>query len=297
VSRYGLLAFASSLDQIGPLATTVADAALVMSVIAGHDPRDASSAPLPVPDFAGALDGDLRATRIGVPRRLLAEGVEAEVLSAFDRALEVLRDQGAQLVEIELPHHALAIPVYYIVATAEASSNLARYDGVRYGFRASPPSATITDMYEATRGAGFGREVKRRIMLGTYVLSAGYYDAYCLKAQQVRTLIRREYERAFASVDVVAMPPSPTPAFKLGERSEDPIRMYLADVFTVAANLAGVPSVTVPCGLTSQRLPVGLQLTGAVMEDAKVLRVADAYERVTAWSKERPTIAPLSPAH
>jgi aspartyl-tRNA(Asn)/glutamyl-tRNA(Gln) amidotransferase subunit A len=295
VSRYGLLAFASSLDQIGPLSTSVADAALVMSVIAGHDPRDATSAPLPVPDFAGALDGDLRGTRIGVPRRLLAEGVETEVLAAFDRALGVLRDQGARLIDIDLPHHALAIPVYYIVATAEASSNLARYDGVRYGFRGSP-SGTLTEMYERTRGAGFGREVKRRIMLGTYVLSAGYYDAYYLKAQQVRTLIRHEYERAFASVDVVAMPPSPTTAFRLGERAEDPIRMYLADVFTVAANLAGVPSVTVPCGLTAERLPVGLQLTGRVMDDANVLRVADAYERVTTWSKERPAIAPLSRA-
>jgi aspartyl-tRNA(Asn)/glutamyl-tRNA(Gln) amidotransferase subunit A len=290
VSRFGLLAFASSLDQIGPFATTVADAALAMRVIAGHDPRDATSSTLPVPDFEAALAGDVREVRIGVPRSLVAEGVEPDVLSAFDRSLEVLRDLGANLVDVDLPHHALAIPVYYIVANAEASSNLARYDGVRYGFRAASQDG-LTEMYDRTRGTGFGREVKRRIMLGTYVLSAGYYDAYYLKAQQVRTLIRREYDRAFERVDVIAMPPSPTSAFAIGERTEDPIRMYLADVFTVAANLAGVPAVTVPCGFTSDRLPVGVQFTGRPMDDATVLRVADAYERVTPWSRERPTIA------
>jgi aspartyl-tRNA(Asn)/glutamyl-tRNA(Gln) amidotransferase subunit A len=300
VSRYGLLAFASSLDQIGPFTTTVADAAMAMGIVAGHDTHDATSSTLPVPDFEGALNGDVRGTRIGVPRSLLAEGVEPDVLAAFDRSLDVLRDLGAALVEVDLPHHALAVPVYYIIATAEASSNLARYDGVRYGFRAPSQGLSavaeakadgLTEMYDRTRGRGFGREVKRRIMLGTYVLSAGYYDAYYLKAQQVRTLIRRDYERAFQQVDVVAMPPSPTSAFRLGERTEDPIRMYLADVFSVAANLAGVPAVTVPCGFTANRLPIGVQFTGRMMEDATVLRVADAYERATPWSRERPAIA------
>jgi aspartyl-tRNA(Asn)/glutamyl-tRNA(Gln) amidotransferase subunit A len=279
VSRYGLIAFASSLDQIGPFARSVADIALTLTVIGGHDPRDSTSADRPVEDFCDGLTGDLRGLRIGVPRHLLDAGVDAGVRKAFDESLRVLESLGATIADVELSHSRYAIPVYYLVATAEASSNLARYDGVRYGLRASG-TASVDEMYMKTRSAGFGAEVKRRIVLGTYVLSAGYYDAYYLKAQQVRTLIRRDYERAFAAVDAVAMPTSPIPAFKLGERVEDPLQMYLADVFTVAAPLAGLPAISVPCGLTADRLPVGLQLTGRAWEEATILRVADAFERV-----------------
>ena len=289
VSRYGLIAFASSLDQIGPFASTVEDAALVMQVIAGHDPCDSTSSEAPVPAFEEPLraDPDLRGVRIGVPRHLFREGVERDVLSAFDEAIETARQCGATIVEVTLQHSPEAIPVYYIIATAEASANLARFDGVRYGFRA-PDAATLGEMYERTRGAGFGREVKRRIILGTYVLSAGYYDAYYRKAQQVRTLIRHDYARAFDQADVIAMPTSPTAAFLLGERTEDPVQMYLSDVFTVGANLTGLPAVSVPCGFTTARLPVGLQFTGRMMADATVLRVAHSYERATTWSSERP---------
>jgi len=290
VSRYGLIAFASSLDQIGPIATTVADAALVMNVLAGADPRDSTASAAPVPDFAHALDeprDGLRGVRIGVPRHLFSDGVEDAVLSAFEAALAVTRDRGAEVVDVALPYSPQAIPVYYIVATAEASSNLARYDGVRYGHRAGQ-AHTPAEMYERSRGEGFGREVKRRIILGTYVLSAGYYDAYYRQAQQVRTLIREDYDKALAGVDVIAMPTSPTAAFKLGERTDDPVQMYLSDVFTVGANLAGLPAVTVPCGFTGSRLPIGLQLTGRAMDDATVLRIADDYERATPWSNERP---------
>jgi aspartyl-tRNA(Asn)/glutamyl-tRNA(Gln) amidotransferase subunit A len=287
VSRYGLLAFASSLDQIGPITTTVADAALALSAIAGHDPRDATSSHVPVGDYVGGLTGDARGLRVGVPRDLFGDGVDADVLAAFEASLDVLRDSGAELKNVTLPHATHAIPVYYLVATAEASSNLARYDGVRYGYRTARAS-TLGEMYDRTRDEGFGPEVKRRIILGTYVLSSGYYDAYYLKAQQVRTLIRRDYDHAFQSVDVVAMPTSPTPAFKLGERVSDPLQMYLADVFTVSANLAGLPAVSVPCGFTGDRLPVGLQLTGRSMDEATVLRLADAFERATPFGRERP---------
>jgi aspartyl-tRNA(Asn)/glutamyl-tRNA(Gln) amidotransferase subunit A len=232
----------------------------------------------------------VRGLRIGVPRSLLAEGVEPGVATTFDDALRALRDAGAELVDVSLPHSRHAIAVYYLVANAEASSNLARYDGVRYGFRAAMDQGGLGAMYDATRDRGFGAEVKRRIMLGTYVLSAGYYDAYYLKAQQVRTLIRRDYEEAFERADVIAMPTSPTTAFRLGERTADPISMYLADVFTVSANLTGLPAVTVPCGF-SQGLPVGLQLTGRAFDEATTLRIADAYERATAWSKATPPFA------
>src|SRR6185436_2494786 len=237
VSRYGLLAFASSLDQIGPLTRTVHDAALTLNVLAGADAADATSAAEPVADYLAALTGDLRGARIGVPSRLVDTGVNADVSRAFRTALDAIRDRGASLVDVELPHAQHAIAAYYLVATAEASSNLARYDGVRYGYR-SPDPRDLREMYARTRERGFGAEVKRRIMLGTYVLSAGYYDAYYVKAQQVRTLILRDYDQAFARVDVVAMPTSPTPPFKLGERTADPLQMYLADVFTVSANLA-----------------------------------------------------------
>jgi aspartyl-tRNA(Asn)/glutamyl-tRNA(Gln) amidotransferase subunit A len=289
VSRYGLLAFASSLDQIGPIARTVADAALALSAIAGPDPADATAAPVPVPDYAAALSGDLRGARLGVPRRILTEGVDAGVLGAFEAALEVFAARGAAIVDVDLPHSQYAIATYYLVATAEASSNLARYDGVRYGARAAlGPQDGLAAMYDRTRAEGFGAEVKRRIMLGTYVLSAGYYDAYYLKAQKVRSLIRRDYEDAFARVDAVAMPTSPVPAFRLGERLEDPLQMYLADVFTVGANLAGLPGISVPCGFAEGRLPVGLQLVGRAMDESTLLRLADGYERDTSWWKETP---------
>jgi aspartyl-tRNA(Asn)/glutamyl-tRNA(Gln) amidotransferase subunit A len=288
VSRYGLIAFASSLDQIGPFTHTVEDAAIAMHAIAGADPADATSAPQPVPDYRAALDGDTRGLRIGVPRALLGDGVDPEVLQAFEAALEVYRAGGAAVVDVTLAYAAAAIPVYYLVATAEASSNLARYDGVRYGFRAQ--GATLTEMYDRTRSQGFGDEVKRRIVLGTYVLSAGYYDAYYLKAQQVRTLIRRDYEQAFEQVDVVAMPTSPTPAFRIGERVSDPLQMYLADVFTVSANLAGLPAISVPCGFTASALPIGLQLTGRLFDEPTLLRAAHAYEQQTAWWTRQPTL-------
>ena len=295
VSRYGLIAFGSSLDQIGPLTRTVADAAIALGAIAGEDPADATSAPEPVPDYPAALDdagGGLGGCRIGVPWSLFEQGVDPDVRRAIEAALQVLQARGATLVDVALPHAQHAIPVYYLVATAEASSNLARYDGVRYGYRA--PGAGLRDMYGKTRALGFGAEVKRRIMLGTYVLSAGYYDAYYLKAQQVRTLILRDYEQAFSgpgAVEAIAMPTSPTAAFRLGERVSDPLQMYLADVFTVSANLAGLPAISVPCGFTAARLPVGLQLTGRRFDEATLLRVADAYERDTEWWKQRPQIA------
>jgi aspartyl-tRNA(Asn)/glutamyl-tRNA(Gln) amidotransferase subunit A len=279
VSRYGLLAFASSLDQIGPITTSVADAALALQIIAGPDAHDATcSASIPA-DYLGALTGDIRGLRVGVPRTILAEGVDPGILEAFEQAVDFLRGLGAVIVDVQLPYSPQAIPVYYLVATAEASSNLARYDGVRYGYRARD-AMSLGDMYDRTRDQGFGAEVKRRILLGTYVLSAGYYDAYYLKAQQVRTLIQRDYEAAFSSVDLIAMPTSPTPAFKLGERTADPLQMYLADVFTVGANLAGLPSIAVPSGLTRERLPCSLQLTGRPLDEATVLRAADAFERV-----------------
>ena len=291
VSRYGLLAFASSLDQIGPIATTVEDAALAFSVIAGHDPRDSTSADAPVPDYGSAIgEASLKGVRVGVPRRLMQDGVESDVLQALDEALTVLERRGATVREVDLPHSRSGIAAYYLIATAEASSNLARYDGVRYGVRTDRDDGTIVQMYERTRGVGFGAEVKRRIMLGTYVLSAGYYDAYYRKAQQVRTLISQDYDVAFEAVDVIALPTSPTGAFRLGERTADPVLMYLADVFTVGANLAGVPAITVPCGFTSTNLPVGLQLTARKMDESSMLRVAAAYERATDWHERQPPL-------
>jgi len=299
VSRYGLLAFGSSLDNVGPLTRSVADAARVLSAIAGHDPADATSAPHSVPDYAEALTGDVRGKRIGVPARLVDQGVEPEISKAFKAALDALRSRGASVVEIELPNAGAAIPVYYLVATAEASSNLARYDGVRYGFRATlegPPRGghhlkdDLLKMYGRTRAQGFGPEVKRRIMLGTYVLSHGYYDAYYLKAQQVRTLIRRDYETAFNRVDVVAMPTTPTPAFKIGEKVSDPLQMYLEDIFTVSANLAGLPAISVPCGFTTTNLPIGMQLMGRMFDEQTLFDVADAYERDVDWLRREPPL-------
>jgi aspartyl-tRNA(Asn)/glutamyl-tRNA(Gln) amidotransferase subunit A len=297
VSRFGLIAFASSLDQIGPFARTVEDAALCLEVVSGADPRDATAAVREVPKFSAEAGGALKGLRIGVPARVLASGVDQEVRAAFDESVRVLTQLGATVRDVELPHSHLGIPVYYLVATAEASANLARYDGVRYGLRATPggrdASWSLDKMYDATRRAGFGAEVKRRIMLGTYALSAGYYDAYYLKAQQVRTLIRRDFDAAFADVDAVAMPTSPTPAFRLGERTADPLQMYLADVFTVTAPLAGLPAISVPCGFTGSQLPIGLQLVGRAWEEATLFQLAGAYERATPWSGMHPPRSPI----
>ena len=302
VSRFGLLAFASSLDQIGPLARTAADAALLLEVIAGADPHDATAAAEPVPRYTDALTGNVDGLRIGIPRTVLKDGVDPAVLRAFNEAIDVLGKRGAAVSEVELPHASYGIPIYYLIATAEASSNLARYDGVRYGYRAGIAAhggrrdglggddAPLQQMYERTRDQGFGAEVKRRIMLGTYVLSAGYYDAYYLKAQQVRTLLRRDYERAFETVDVIAMPTTPTPAFKLGEKTADPLQMYLADIFTVSANLAGLPAISIPCGFSDDRLPIGLQLTGRAFDESTLLCAADAFQRDTDYHEHRPQV-------
>jgi aspartyl-tRNA(Asn)/glutamyl-tRNA(Gln) amidotransferase subunit A len=292
VSRYGLLAFASSLDQIGPFGQTVEDVARVFEVIGGADGHDATSSPEAMPDVVSALDGNVNGLRIGVPKAFLAEGIDADVLRAFNDALRVLESRGATLVDIELPHAGYGIPVYYLIATAEASSNLARYDGVRYGYRARlDRDDGLRAMYERTRDEGFGAEVKRRIMLGTYVLSAGYYDAYYLKAQQVRTLLRQDYERAFERVDLVATPTTPTPAFTLGEKTSDPVQMYLNDIFTVSANLTGLPALSIPCGFSATRLPVGLQLTGRMFDETTVLRAGDAFQRDTTFHTQVPPLA------
>ena len=287
VSRYGLIAYASSLDQIGPLAWSAADLALLLGVIAGHDPRDGTSAQYAVPNYAAALTGDLRGLRVGVPREYFVEGMEPGVAQATREAIAVLRDQGATLVELSLPHTKYALPTYYIIAPAEASTNLARYDGVRYGPR--EPGESMWDTIELTRGRRFGAEVRRRIMLGTYALSAGYYDAYYRRAQQVRTLIKADFEQAFAQVDLLAAPTSPTVAFKVGQKLDDPLTMYLSDVCTLPINLAGVPALVVPCGF-SESLPVGLQLIGRPFEEELLLRAGDAYQRVTPWHTHRPNL-------
>ena len=279
VSRYGLVAFASSLDQAGPFARTVEDVALVSSVLFGHDPRDATSATVAVPDLAAELPRGAEGLRVGVPWSFLAEGVEPGTMDRFRESLAALESAGASVVDVSLPHLPHAIATYYLVATAEASSNLARYDGVRYGLRAPFPR-DLKHLYGETRDLGFGAEVKRRIILGTFALSSGYYDAYYLRAQKVRTLIRRDFEAAFESCDVVATPTTPTPAFRLGEKTGDPLQMYLADIFTVPANLAGIPGLSLPCGLASS-LPVGLQLLGRPFDEATLLRAGAAYQRAT----------------
>jgi aspartyl-tRNA(Asn)/glutamyl-tRNA(Gln) amidotransferase subunit A len=279
VSRYGLIAFASSLDHIGPFANTVKDAALMLRTIAGRDPMDATSADLPVPDYVAELDTPIKGLRIGVAKEYFGSGLDPEVRAAVEAAIQKLAELGCEIVSVSLPHTEYAIPAYYIVATAEASANLARFDGVRYGFRAK--SNTLSEMYRKTRDAGFGMEVKRRIMLGTYALSAGYYDAYYLKAQKVRTLLARDFDEAFKKVDVIAAPTAPTPAFKLGEKVDDPLAMYLADIYTVTANLAGIPGISVPCGENHEKLPIGLQLLARHFDEATMLRVAHAYEQAT----------------
>jgi aspartyl-tRNA(Asn)/glutamyl-tRNA(Gln) amidotransferase subunit A len=277
ISRYGLVAFASSLDNIGIFGQTSRDVADVLGVIAGRDEMDSTSADVPVPDYAAGLTGEVSGKRIGVPRVLLGEGLEDDVRESVLASIENFRSLGAEIVDIELPHAKYGIAVYYIIATAEASSNLARYDGVRYGFRAEEADE-LREMYFKTREEGFGEEVKRRIMLGTYVLSSGYYDAYYAKAQKVRALVKRDYETAFASCDAILTPTSPTVAFKIGERSDDPLAMYLSDIYTVSANLAGVPAISVPCGLSSDGLPIGLQLIGTFWSERELLDLAYAYE-------------------
>jgi aspartyl-tRNA(Asn)/glutamyl-tRNA(Gln) amidotransferase subunit A len=278
-SRYGLVAFASSLDQVGPLARGVEDLAIAASVLCGHDPSDATSSPRPVPDFASALPRGAKGLRLGVPRRSLAGGVDGETLARFDEALRALEAEGATIADVELPHLEHAIAAYYLVATAEASSNLARYDGVRYGARAAG-AADLRRLYGETRHQGFGQEVKRRILLGTFALSSGYYDAYYLRAQKARTLIRRDFERAFATCDAIATPTTPAPAFRFGEKTADPLQMYLEDIFTVPANLAGLPALSLPCGLASG-LPVGLQLVGRPFEEETLLRLGAGFQRAT----------------
>jgi aspartyl-tRNA(Asn)/glutamyl-tRNA(Gln) amidotransferase subunit A len=277
VSRYGLIAFASSLDHIGPLGKTVKDVATVLQTIAGRDLMDSTSADIPIPDYVVELEKPVRGLKIGVAEEYLGEGLDPEVRAAIANAVEKLSKLGCDIVDVSLPHTQYAISAYYIIATAEASSNLARFDGVRYGYRASD-AKTLSEMYRRTRDQGFGAEVKRRIMLGTYALSAGYYDAYYLKAQKVRALLTRDFEQAFKKVDVIVTPTSPTTAFKLGEKVDDPLAMYLADIYTVTANIAGVPGISVPCGETKEKLPIGLQILGKHFDEATILRVAAAYE-------------------
>jgi aspartyl-tRNA(Asn)/glutamyl-tRNA(Gln) amidotransferase subunit A len=279
ISRYGLVAFASSLDNIGIFGQTSRDVADVLGVIAGRDPLDSTSADVPVPDYAATINDDIAGKKIGVPRALLGEGLDDEVREKVEAAIENFRALGAEIVDVELPYAKYGIAVYYIIATAEASSNLARYDGVRYGFRAEE-SHELRKMYSRTREEGFGSEVKRRIMLGTYVLSSGYYDAYYAKAQKVRALVKRDYEQAFATCDAILTPTSPSVAFKLGERSDDPLAMYLSDIYTVSANLAGVPAISVPCGLSDEYLPIGVQLVGNFWSEAGLLNLARTYETV-----------------
>ncbi|MBH0184454.1 MAG: Asp-tRNA(Asn)/Glu-tRNA(Gln) amidotransferase subunit GatA [Nitrospira sp.] len=290
VSRYGLVAFASSLDQIGPITKDVRDAAFLLNVIAGHDPMDSTSADRSVPDYMKALvKKDLKKVRVGVPKEFFAEGLDPDVVHAVTAAIEELKQLGADIKEIQLPRTDAAVAVYYVLATAEASSNLARFDGVKFGLRAKE-TKDLLDLYMKTRQEGFGPEVKRRIMLGTYVLSAGYYDAYYGKAQAVRTLVCQDFDEAFKEVDVIVTPATPTPAFKLGEKSEDPLQMYLSDIFTISVNLAGLPAIALPCGLSKGGLPIGMQLIGRAFEEETILRAAHAYEQATQWHLKRPVI-------
>jgi aspartyl-tRNA(Asn)/glutamyl-tRNA(Gln) amidotransferase subunit A len=287
VSRYGVIAYASSLDQVGPFAKTVRDAAIMLRDLAGADPRDSTCSARPVPDYEAALTGNITGLRVGVPKEFFVEGIAPEVEQGVRAALKAYESMGAKIVDISLPHTSYAIAAYYIVATAEASANLARYDGIRYGLRV--PGDNNIEIYNRTRARGFGAEVKRRIMLGTFVLSAGYYDAYYLKGQKVRTLIRRDFERAFETCDVIATPVTPTTAFRLGEKMSDPLQMYLSDIFTISVNLAGLPGMSVPCGFDASGLPIGLQLIGPPFGEEAILRAGDAFER-TGAAPRRPAI-------
>jgi aspartyl-tRNA(Asn)/glutamyl-tRNA(Gln) amidotransferase subunit A len=287
VSRFGLVAFASSLDQIGPFATTVSDAALLLQAISGHDPKDSTSADVPVPDYLAALGRGVKGVRIGLPKEYFIDGMDPQVNAAVRQAVATLEALGATVKEVSLPHTDAGLSVYYVIAPSEASSNLARFDGVRYGFR-SPRAENLLQQYELSRDEGFGHEVKRRIMLGTYALSSGYYDAYYLKAQKVRTLIKQDFDRAFETVDVIATPTAPTAAFKAGEKSDDPLQMYLSDVFTISCNLAGVPGISIPCGFTSDSLPIGLQLLGKPFDEETLFAAANAFEKATSWTRSPP---------
>lgn len=289
VSRYGLIAYASSLDQVGPLARDVRDCALAMNVLAGRDPHDATSADIPVPDYVAELTGDVRGLRAGVPRELMGEGIDPAVRTVVEAAIGQLEELGMVVEEVEMPNLDHSLPVYYLIAPAEAASNLARYDGVRYGHRTSEEVADVYDLFAKSRGEGFGPEVRLRIMLGTFALSAGYYDAYYLRAQRVRTLIKQDFERAFADHDVLLSPTSPTVAFRIGEKADDPLQMKLADICTIPINLAGIPALSIPCGM-SEGLPVGLQIMGRPFEEEVILRVGDAYQQATDWHTRRPDL-------
>jgi aspartyl-tRNA(Asn)/glutamyl-tRNA(Gln) amidotransferase subunit A len=293
VSRFGVVAFASSLDQVGPITKTVRDSALIMNAIAGHDPNETTSLNEPVPDYIAGLGKNLRGFRLGLVKEYMIEGTDPQIKAAINAAAKHMNSLGAEIVDVSLPHTDYAIAVYYILAAAEASANLARFDGVRYGYRAENPK-DLLDFYGRTRGEGFGLEVKRRIILGTYVLSSGYYDAFYLRAQKVRELIRQDFAKAFEKVDALISPTSPVPAFKFGERTADPLQMYLSDIFTSPANLAGICGISVPCGFADadgQRLPIGLQFLGKSLDEARLLQIAHAYEQSTDWHKARPPIA------
>ncbi len=289
VSRFGMIAFASSLDQAGPLTKTVEDTAIILNAIAGADPRDSTCLDLPVPDYTKSLKDDLKGLKVGIPKEYFVEGMEKDIEAGSRKAISVMENLGAEIVEISLPHTEYAVLTYYIIAPSEASSNLARYDGVKYGYRAEG-AESLRDMYFKSRAEGFGDEVKRRIMLGTYALSSGYYDAYYLKAQKVRTLIKNDFDEAFKKVDVIVAPTSPEVAFKIGEKTQDPIKMYLSDVLTIPCNIAGLPGISIPCGFSSEGLPIGIQVIGKAFDEETVIHVAHAYESNTDWGEKRPEV-------
>jgi len=293
VSRFGLIAFASSLDQIGPFATNAEDGALLLRVIAGHDEQDSTVVHRPVPDYNVSIQKDVKGLRVGLPKEYFIDGMDKEVDAAVRQAVKELEGLGVTVKEISLPHTEACLAVYYILAPSEASANLSRFDGVRYGYR-TPSSNNLLELYEKSRGEGFGPEVKRRIMLGTYALSAGYYDAYYAKAQKVRTLIKQDFDKVFEQVDVIVTPTSPTPAFKIGEKTADPLQMYLSDIFTISCNLAGLPGLSIPCGFTQAKLPVGLQFLGRPFEEEILLRLAHHFERVTDWHKRVPPVSTVA---
>lgn len=288
VSRYGLVAFASSLDQIGPVTRDVEDAAIFLNAMAGHDNMDSTSANVDIPDYTSFIGRDIKGLRIGLPKQFFAEGADADVRASVDTAVMQLESLGAETVEVDLPHSKYAVATYYLCATAEASSNLARYDGAHYGFRAEADN--VIDMFSRTRSRGFGAEVKRRIMLGTYALSAGFYEDFYLKALKVRTLIKQDFDRAFEKCDIIAGPTTPTAAFRFGEKTDNPLEMYLSDIYTISVNLAGIPGISIPCGLSSNNLPIGLQFIAPAFEDGRLFTVAHAYEQSTDWHKQKPAL-------
>lgn len=289
VSRFGLIAFASSLDQIGPFTKDVEDCAILMNVIAGYDPKESTSVPMETPDYCSHLSRGIEGWTVGIPKEYFIEGIDGEITGAMEKTIATIEGLGAKCIEISLPHTEYCLAVYYIIAPAEACSNLARYDGVKYGFR-SGEGRDLLDMYKQTRSAGFGAEVKRRIMLGTYALSSGYYDAYYKKASQVRTLIKRDFEEAFKKCDIILTPTTPTPAFKIGEKSDNPLQMYLSDIFTISTNMAGIPGISVPCGFTASGLPMGVQFLAGHFEEGKLLQMASAYEKAAQIEKRRPSL-------